>query len=48
MYNHVKLFVELRSRKQPLEVTLANRCVEATGQGTIALAITLTSGQQNE
>ena len=44
--NDVKLFDELHSLKQPLQVTLGNGCpVEATGQGTVVLEITLTSGK---
>ena len=49
MCNDDKLFVELRSLKQPLEVTLGDGCaVEATGQGTVLLEIASTTGQQNE
>ena len=41
MCNDDKLFVELCSLKQPLEVTLGDGCaVEATGQGTVVLEMT--------
>ena len=46
MCNDDKLFVELRSLKQPLEVTLRDGCaVEATGQGTVVLEMASTSGK---
>ena len=46
MCNDDKLFVELRSLKQPLEVTLGDGCaVEATGQGTVVLEMASTSGK---
>ena len=46
MCNDDKLFVELRSLKKPLEVTLGDGCaVEATGQGTVVLEMASTSGK---
>ena len=44
--NDDKLFVELRSLKQPLKVTLGDGCaVEATGQGTVVLEMASTGGK---
>ena len=46
MCNDEKLFVELRSLKQPLEFTLGDGCaVEATGKGTVVLEMASTSGK---
>lgn len=46
MCNDDKRFVELRSLKQPLEVTLGDGCtMEATGQGTVVLEMASTSGK---
>ena len=48
MCNDDKLFVKLRSLKQPLEVTLGDGCaVEATGQGTVVLEMASTSGKMS-
>ena len=46
MCNDDKLFVEICSLKQPLEVTLGDGCaVEATGQGTVVLEMASTGGK---
>ena len=46
MCNDDKLFVELRSLEQPLEVMLGDGyAVEATGRGTITLEVTSMDGQ---
>ena len=46
MCNDDKLFVELRSLKEPLEVTLGDGyAVEATGRGTVMLEVTSTGGK---
>ena len=46
MCNDGKLFAELRSLKQPLEVMLGDGCaVEETGQGTVVLEMAPTSGK---
>ena len=48
MCNDDKLFVKLRSLKQPLEVRLGDGCaVEATGQGTVVLEMASTSGKMS-
>ena len=48
MCNDDKLFVKLRSLKQPLEVTLGDGCaVEVTGQGTVVLEMASTSGKMS-